>query len=97
MRSFLRLQACVAAVLVTIVYFFYQHHSIGFESAIHTALHGTEHRLVLFGDDWSDTGTYRALPPPYSETAVRDPARGELWAETLCNEVSHCLVQESER
>jgi hypothetical protein len=92
MRSLSRLHACAAAVLVIIVYFLYQQPSIGFESTIPTAWQRSAHRLVVFGDDWSDTGTYRALPPPYLKAPVRDPARGELWAETLCNEVSRCLV-----
>ncbi|KAL5114850.1 slightly ste11-like protein [Pleosporales sp. CAS-2024a] len=79
------------AVLLIIFYFLYQQRSIGFESAIHTAWQGSAHRLVIFGDDWSDTGTYRALPAP-QDVAVRDPARGKIWAETLCDELACDLI-----
>jgi hypothetical protein len=95
MRPLSKLHICAAAVIVVILYFLYKQRSIGFGTAIHSAWKGTAHRFVIFGDDWSDTGTYRVPPPPYLKAAGRDPARGELWTETLCKEVSRCLAQES--
>jgi hypothetical protein len=47
------------------------------------------HRLVVFGDDWSDNGEYRVSPPPKSTTRNRDPDRGTIWTEALCKEVNN--------
>jgi hypothetical protein len=63
---------------------------MGFESAMHKYSISTTLRIVVFGDDWSDTGSYRTVPPPYA-------ARGDLWAETLCNRVSRCLDKGRDR
>ena len=88
MRSLSSLYGCAAAVFLVVLYFFYQQRSMGFESTMHSASQGTAHRVVVFGDDWSDTGYYRVSPPPPLSIAARDPDRGELWTETLCKEVS---------
>ncbi|KAH3945277.1 hypothetical protein HBI56_073300 [Parastagonospora nodorum] len=84
MRSPSKSHARAAAFLVTIGYCLFSRRSLGSKSAIR--------RLVVFGDDWSDTGIIRAVPLPYLEAIVRDPARGELWAETLCNELACDLI-----
>jgi hypothetical protein len=93
MRSFSKLQRCVAAATLMFLYFVFYQHSMGFGSAMHNYSAGTTLRIVVFGDDWSDTGSYRTFPPPYLEVAARDAARGDLWAETLCKKVSRCPDQ----
>jgi hypothetical protein len=65
MRSFSKLQGCVAAATLMFLYFFFYQRSMGFESAMHKYSISTTLRIVVFGDDWSDTGSYRTVPPPY--------------------------------
>jgi len=87
MRGLSTLNGLSAAVMLVMLYFFYgQRPSFGYVSTEHSGWQGT--RLVVFGDDWSDTMTYRVSPPQLSSAAARDPDRGELWTETLCREVS---------
>jgi hypothetical protein len=49
--------------------------------------HESTHRIVVFGDDWSDTRSNRVSTHLQLLDAVRDPNEGELWTETLCKEV----------
>ncbi|KAJ4365410.1 slightly ste11-like protein [Ascochyta clinopodiicola] len=81
------LHAVAAAVILIVLYFVWlQHDHLGHN--IHEAWGGTAHRVVVFGDDWSDTGKYRVSPPSGSEAVVRDSSRGEIWTETLCKELA---------
>ncbi|KAF2200507.1 hypothetical protein GQ43DRAFT_70969 [Delitschia confertaspora ATCC 74209] len=57
------------------------------QTRIRNAWAGSSHRLVVFGDDWSDTGEYRVSPPPKEYSKARDPGQGELWTEVLCKEL----------
>jgi hypothetical protein len=94
MRYLSRLHACAAAVILIILYFIYQERSARFESSVHSAWHDTTHRIVVFGDDWSDFGgNYRVSPPLPLIVATRDPDQGEVWTETLCKEVDHASTQ----
>jgi hypothetical protein len=88
MRLLPRLLHAVAAATILIVLYlvWLQHDHLGHN--IHEAWGGTAHRVVVFGDDWSDTGKYRVSPPSKTEALTRDPDRGEVWTETLCKEVS---------
>jgi hypothetical protein len=88
MRYLSRLHGCAAAIILIILYFFYQERSAGFGSSVHSAWYDTTHRIVVFGDDWSDTGNYRVSPPLPLIVAAQDPDQGELWTETLCKEVN---------
>ncbi|KAH7075851.1 hypothetical protein BKA63DRAFT_413684 [Paraphoma chrysanthemicola] len=88
MRSPSRLHGCAAAVILIILFFFWDQHSLGFGSTVQSPWRGTAHNLVVFGDDWSDTGNYRVSPPPPLLAEVRDPDRGEIWPETLCKELN---------
>lgn len=81
----LRLCGAAAGILF-VFYFFYQQKFIGFAIAEPSGWEGT--RLVVFGDDWSDTESYRVPPLSHSSVATRDPDRGELWVETVCRKVS---------
>ncbi|KAE9965142.1 hypothetical protein BLS_000865 [Venturia inaequalis] len=47
---------------------------------------GTSRRIVVFGDSFSDTGIYLIDPPKEDDTPIRDPAAGQRWTETLCEE-----------
>lgn len=76
-----------AAVILIFLYLVWlQHDHLG--HSIHEAWEGSAHRIVNFGDDWSDTGKYRVSPPPKVKAVTRDPDRGDIWIEALCREVS---------
>jgi hypothetical protein len=88
MRYLSRLHGCAAAVILIVLYFFYQERALGFGSTMRGGeRHETTHRIVVFGDDWSDTGSDRVSTHLQLLDAVRHPYQGELWTETLCKEV----------
>jgi hypothetical protein len=79
---------CVAAVMLLIL-FFHRQRDTGFGDSVKNAWHSSGYRIVVFGDDWSDTGSYRvSTDPVLLFESVRDSDRGEVWIETLCKEVS---------
>ncbi|KAF2796816.1 hypothetical protein K505DRAFT_155678 [Melanomma pulvis-pyrius CBS 109.77] len=96
MRVITRLHACFAAAIVLVLYFSYTRASSHLQDRIHHAwtpattssTSSGSHRLVVFGDDWSDNGEYRVSPPPKSTTRNRDPDRGDMWTEALCKELA---------
>lgn len=88
MRFFTRLHACVAFAVILILYSAWTGPSSRIQASIQKAWKGGSHRVVVFGDDWSDVGQYRVAPPPQSTVRDRDPDQGKLWTETLCEEVS---------
>ncbi|KAJ4368901.1 hypothetical protein N0V83_005983 [Neocucurbitaria cava] len=88
MRFLSRLHVCAGATILLIVYFVWLQHSTYITSSIQTILGAKTQRVVVFGDDWSDTGKYRVSPPPKSLRATRDRDQGEVWVETLCKEVT---------
>jgi hypothetical protein len=87
MRFFSRLHVCAALAILMILYFTWVH-SANFEETVNTVWRGNAHRIVVFGNDWSDTGSYRVSSPVLSAVVARDADRGDLWVETLCKEVS---------
>lgn len=88
MRPHQQLYGCAAAAVLVMLYFLLQQRSAGFGYIIPSSSRGIVHRVVVFGDDWSDTGNYRVSPPSRASVAARDPDRGSLWTETLCKEAS---------
>ncbi|KAF2131075.1 hypothetical protein P153DRAFT_313377 [Dothidotthia symphoricarpi CBS 119687] len=78
---------CAGAMIMIVLYFAWLQRPARLEETIQQAWHNTNHRIVVFGDDWSDTGNYRVSPPPEQMVAIRDPDRGEMWTETLCTEL----------
>ncbi|KAF2994056.1 hypothetical protein E8E13_001725 [Curvularia kusanoi] len=74
-----------ATILLFLYLIWLQHDHLG--HSIHEAWEGSAHRVVNFGDDWSDTGRYRVSPPPKVNAVTRDPARGDIWTEVLCKEL----------
>jgi hypothetical protein len=88
-----------AATILVIMYCLWMQHD-GLEHRLHEAWHGTAHRVVVFGDDWSDTGRYRV--PVATASVERDQSRGAVWTETLCEEVRyggmalHCIALSAE-
>ncbi|KAG9383296.1 hypothetical protein A1F94_005207 [Pyrenophora tritici-repentis] len=85
MRFVSRLHACAALALLTILYCTWlRSNDIG--NTVHT-WSGNAHRIVVFGNDWSDTGSYRIAPSGLSAVVARDADRGDLWVETLCKEL----------
>lgn len=93
MRFVSRLCACAALTISTILYVTWMN-SAGFEEIVNTVWRGSAHRIVVFGNDWSDTGNYRVSSPALSAIVARDADRGDLWVETLCKEVSAICSQE---
>ena len=96
MRVITRLHACFAAAIIFILYFSYTRASLNMQERMHKVWTPSKeklslgtHRLVVFGDDWSDNGEYRVSPPPKSTTRNRDPDRGTIWTEALCKEVNN--------
>ncbi|EUC31712.1 hypothetical protein COCCADRAFT_38231 [Bipolaris zeicola 26-R-13] len=86
MRFVSRLHVCAALAIFTILYITWMN-SAGFEETVHTVWRESAHRIVVFGNDWSDTGSYRVSSPALSAIAARDADRGDLWVETLCKEL----------
>lgn len=100
MRFFTRLQACVASAFVLVLYFSWLRPSpLRIQDNIQKVWKGTAHRVVVFGDDWSDTGKYRVAPPPKASIRDRDPSSGGMWVEALCTTVIslHSEAQEEKR
>ncbi|KAF1940663.1 hypothetical protein EJ02DRAFT_445334 [Clathrospora elynae] len=87
MRFISRLHACAAASVLMIVCFTWRSHSAYFENTARAAWRGNTRRVVVFGNDWSDTGSYRVAPPTRAAIVPRDPDRGQVWVETLCREL----------
>jgi hypothetical protein len=87
MRLYFRVKACITIAILLTVYFICLQSSLHLRTRIEEAITRSSHRLVVFGDDWSDTGAYRVAPPPKYIVRGRDPDRGALWTETLCEEV----------
>lgn len=88
MRFLPRLLHTAAAVIILIFLYVVYLQSDHLEHSIHEAWDGTAHRIVVFGDDWSDTGKYRVSPPSRGNAPARDPDRGDMWTETLCKELA---------
>lgn len=87
MRFLSRLQACLGAAVVFILYFSFSNSSY-IDHHITTLWTKDSHRIVVFGNDWSDIGKYQSHPPPLSLRPARDPDRGDIWVETLCQELA---------
>ncbi|KAF1852141.1 uncharacterized protein K460DRAFT_269588 [Cucurbitaria berberidis CBS 394.84] len=88
MRILSRLHACAGATFLLFLYFIWLQYSTYIDNSTQANWPGKAHRIVVFGDDWSDTGNYRVSPPPQSWVGTRDPDRGEVWVETLCKELT---------
>jgi hypothetical protein len=89
MRFITRLHVCAAAALITILYFTWRRPSTAYlKDNLQRVWKNSPRRIVVFGDDWSDTGEYRMSPPPKESTRDRNAAQGDIWVETLCKEAS---------
>lgn len=78
----------VMVIVLIILGFIYRRRPLMIAYNIYSAWRGPTYRIVVFGDDWSDTGSYRISPPPLLSNTVRDPDRGTTWTEVLCKEAS---------
>lgn len=96
MRLITRLHVCAAAALVTILSFCWRRPSTAYlKDNLQRVWKNSPRRVVVFGDDWSDTGEHRVSPPPKRSTQDRNAAQGDIWVETLCKEasVSFCFLR----
>jgi hypothetical protein len=94
MRFLTRLHMCVAAAFVLMLYFSWLRPTpLRIQDNIQRVWTGTAHRVVVFGDDWSDTGKYRVAPPPRATLRDRDPSLGGMWVEALCRTVIASLLE----
>lgn len=89
MRFLTRIHNTVAAVIIVVLYFSWMQPSLHIRTRIEKVWKGSSRRVVVFGDDWSDTGEYRMAAPPKSTIRDRDSDRGKVWTEALCKEVVH--------
>jgi hypothetical protein len=87
MKLFNRIRFITALGICSLLYFSGILSSLKMKVRLRKALSRSSVRLVVFGDDWSDTGTYRKSPPPRGMVRKRLLAQGPLWTEALCREV----------
>ncbi|KAF1951040.1 hypothetical protein CC80DRAFT_425447 [Byssothecium circinans] len=78
MRFVTRLHACFAATVIFVLYFWMRPSDL-VQDNLQRVWKGRAHRVVVFGDDWSDTGAYRVDAPPRALARDRDPQQGERW------------------
>ncbi|KAF2639419.1 hypothetical protein P280DRAFT_61248 [Massarina eburnea CBS 473.64] len=87
MRFLNRLHACFIATVLFVLYFWLRPNDY-MQDNIQRVWNGRAHRVVVFGDDWSDTGSYRVAAPPRALARDRDPLQGERWVEGLCEDLN---------
>jgi hypothetical protein len=71
----------------TCLYFSWVYPSLHVPIRIYKAWHGSQRRIIVFGDSFSDTGTYAIYPPDVDLIPIRDPDEGKRWTEVLCDEI----------
>jgi len=86
----LRVYAALSTILILYITLWYP--STRIQNSIRISWRKTPRRVIVFGDDWSDTGKYRMAPPPSGTMRDRSTASGVVWTETLCKEVSRLFV-----
>lgn len=79
-----RLHLLLALVVSSFLFFSSIYPSLHVPTRIYEAWHGTQRRIVVFGDSFSDTATYAGSPPEDAFKPIRDPAQGQRWTEVLC-------------
>lgn len=82
-----RVHLLIALVVSTFLYFSWVYPSLHVPTRIYKAWHGKQRRIVVFGDSFSDTGTYPIDPPDEDLAPIRDPDEGKRWTEVLCDEM----------
>ncbi|KAF2740926.1 hypothetical protein EJ04DRAFT_558311 [Polyplosphaeria fusca] len=88
MRFLGRLHALSAVAIFAFLWFMWLLPSLHMRARVQEAWHGSSRRIVVFGDDWSDTGVRPVSAPLKSRRRDRDPDRGKLWVEALCEELA---------
>lgn len=82
-----RVHLLIALVVSTCLYFSWVYPSLHVPIRIYKAWHGSQRRIVVFGDSFSDTGTYAIDAPDDDLAPIRDPDEGKRWTEVLCDEI----------
>jgi hypothetical protein len=82
-----RVYLVAALVICTLLYFAWIYPTLHVQSRINKALTGSSRRIIVFGDSFSDTGSYAIPAPPNELRPARNPAEGRRWTEVLCEEV----------
>lgn len=85
LRFLTRLQA-VAAIFIfgLIAYSTWIYPSLSVRTRLSKVLKGSQTKLVVFGDSFSDTGSHFG---DVKASFQRDDAEGQRWTEVLCKEV----------
>jgi hypothetical protein len=86
LRLLTRVHAIAAFVICSLLYFAWIYPSLHVTSRIAKAWTGSSRRIIVFGDSFSDTGSY-VVPISEELRHSRDPAEGKKWTEILCEEV----------
>ena len=89
MRTFTRFHVLVFSAVCSIVYVGWVLPSLQVRGRVQKAFAGSQRRIVVFGDSWSDTGEYRIDIPPESPQATLSRP---LWTEALCKEVGSAVT-----
>jgi hypothetical protein len=87
LRLLIRVQAIAAFVIGSLLYFAWIYPSLHVTSRITKAWTGSSRRIIVFGDSFSDTGSYIVPPSSEDRRRTRDAAEGQRWTEVLCEEV----------
>ncbi|OJD35943.1 lipase gdsl protein [Diplodia corticola] len=84
MRTITRFHVLVFCAVCTVVYIGWVLPSLQVQSRVQKAFSGSQRRLVVFGDSWSDVGTYHVdIPALNPQHNVSRP----LWTQALCKEL----------
>ncbi|KAB2579794.1 putative lipase gdsl protein [Lasiodiplodia theobromae] len=84
MRTVTRFHVLVFFAVCTIAYIGWVLPSLQVQSRVQKAISGSQRRIVVFGDSWSDVGTYHIdIPAKNPQHNISRP----LWTEALCKEL----------
>ncbi|QDS73708.1 hypothetical protein FKW77_003406 [Venturia effusa] len=81
-----KIHAITALGIASILYLSWIYPTLRIKSRLVKTWAGVPRRIVVFGDSFSDIGVYLIDPPKDEEMPIRDPAAGQRWTETLCEE-----------
>lgn len=82
-----RVHLLIVLVVSTLLYFSFIVPSLHLSNQLYKAWHGSQRRIIVFGDSFSDANPYVVDPPDDDLKPIRDPDEGKRWTEVLCDEL----------